>query len=177
MIRSKSKTAPFVLRHLFVIRHSCFVIFPRLICDCLAAPPGVCHDHNMKQFFLALLLPGFLAAETAQLTDQLGRTVLYGDIALSPDGTNVAWVQSTAATTSKYAYIQRTLGNTPVAMVDTGTAGERIDSDPAWSPDSKTLAVLSTAGEKDQKQLWTVNADGSDPKKLTKLAGYAARPR
>ncbi len=62
-------------------------------------------------------------------------------------------------------------------MVDTGTAGERIDSDPAWSPDSKTLAVLSTAGEKDQKQLWTVNADGSDPKKLTKLAGYAARPR
>src|SRR5207253_598919 len=93
------------------------------------------------------------------------------------DGTNVAWVQSTAATTSKYAYIQRTSGNTPVAMVDTGTAGERIDSDPAWSPDSKTLAVLSTAGEKDQKQLWTVNADGSDPKKLTKLAGYAARPR
>jgi len=131
----------------------------------------------MKQFVLALLLPGFLAAQTAQLTDQLGRTVLYGDVALSPDGTNVAWVQSTAATTSKYAYIQRTLGNVPAAMVNTGTTGERTDSDPAWSPDSKTLAVLSAAGEKDQKQLWTVNADGSDPKKLTKLAGYAARPR
>jgi len=131
----------------------------------------------MKQFFLALFVPGFLAAQTAQLTDQLGKTVLYGDIALSRDGTNVVWVQSTAATTSKYTHIQRTSGNAPAVMVNTGTTGERTDSDPAWSPDSKTLAVLSTSGEKDQKQLWTVNADGSDPKKLTKLAGYAARPR
>src|SRR5438046_1876587 len=131
----------------------------------------------MKQFFLALLLPGFLAAQTAQLTDQLGRTVLYGDIALSPDGTNVAWVQSTAATTSKFTYIQRTSGNAPAAMLNTGTTGERTDSDPAWSPDSKTLAVLSTAGEKDQAQFWTVNADGSNHQKQTHLKGYAARPR
>ena len=36
-----------------------------------------------------------------QLTEQLGKTVLYGDIALSPDGAHVAWVQSTAATTTK----------------------------------------------------------------------------
>src|SRR5207248_1098616 len=106
-VRRLSTTARFVLRHSFVIRHSCFVILPPLPSDCLAAPPAVCHDHNMKQFFLALLLPGFLAAQTAQLTDQFGKTVLYGDIALSPDGTNVAWVQSTAATTSKFTYIQR----------------------------------------------------------------------
>ncbi|MDQ2824173.1 MAG: S9 family peptidase, partial [Verrucomicrobiota bacterium] len=58
-----------------------------------------------------------------------------------------------------------------------GAAGERTDSDPAWSPDSKTLAVFSTAGEKDQAQLWRVNADGADPQKLTHLKGYAARPR
>src|ERR1700730_15599200 len=126
---------------------------------------------------MAFLLPGFLAAQTAQLTGQLGRTVLYGDTALSPDRTNVAWVQSTAATTSKYMYIQRASGNTPAAMVITGTTGERTDFDPAWSPDSKTLAFLSSAGEKDQRQLWTVNADGSNPQKLTSLKGYAARPR
>ncbi len=126
---------------------------------------------------MAFLLPGFLAAQTAQLTGQLGRTVLYGDIALSPDGIHVAWVQSTAATTSKYTYTQRASGNTPAAMVITGTTGERTDFDPAWSPDSKTLAVFSSAGEKDQRQLWTVNADGSNPKNLTHLKGYAARPR
>ena len=61
-------------------------------------------------------------------------------------------------------------------MVNIGGCSERIDSDPAWSPDSKTLGVFLERGEKDQRQLWTVNADGSDPKKLTKLNGYAARP-
>jgi Tol biopolymer transport system component len=103
--------------------------------------------------------------------------VLYGDIALSPDGTHVAWVQSTAATTSKQTYVLGTSGNAPATIVNIDGAGERTDSDPAWSPDSKTLAVFSTAGEKDQKQLWTISAGGSDPKKITNLTGYAARPR
>src|SRR6266852_1780744 len=112
-----------------------------------------------------------------QLTEQLGKTVLYGDIALSPDGTHVAWVQSTAATTSKQTYIRETSGSTPAAMVNIATTAERTDFDPAWSPNSKTLAVFSSAGETDQRQLWTVNAGGSDPKKITHLKGYAARPR
>src|SRR5205807_4345289 len=55
--------------------------------------------------------------------------------------------------------------------------GERSDLDPAWSPDSKTLAVFSSPGPKEQRQLWIVNADGSNPKKLSNLNGYAARPR
>jgi len=131
----------------------------------------------MKQFLLACFFPALLTAQTMQLNEQLSKTVLYGDIALSPDGTHVAWVQSTAATTSKYTYIQRTSGSTPAAMVNIATTGERTDFDPAWSPDSKTLAVFSSAGEKDQRQLWIVNADGSNPQKLTHLKGYAARPR
>src|ERR1700704_5229516 len=131
----------------------------------------------MKHFLLACLFPALLTAQNMQLTEQLGKTVLYDDIALSPDGTHVAWVQSTAATTSKQTYVRGASGDTSATMVKIGGAGERTDSDPAWSPDSKTLAVFSTAGEKDQKQLWIVSADGSDPKKLTSLSGYAARPR
>jgi dipeptidyl aminopeptidase/acylaminoacyl peptidase len=131
----------------------------------------------MKHFFLASLFPLLLTAQSMQLTEQLGKTVLYGDIALSPDGTRVAWVQSTAATTSKQTYVRGTSGSTPAAMVNIAITGERTDFDPAWSPDSKTLAFFSAAGEKDQRQLWTVNADGSNPKKVTHLKGYAARPR
>src|SRR6202030_2301737 len=74
-------------------------------------------------------------------------------------------------------YIRGISGNAPATMVNIATTGERTDFDPAWSPDSKTLAVFSSAGEKDQRQLWTVNADGSNPQKLTHLKGYAARPR
>src|SRR3989454_11000373 len=108
----------------------------------------------MKHFFLACLVPALLTAQTVQLTEQLGKTVLYDDIALSPDGAHVAWVQSTAATTTNQTHI---LGTSGVAAVPVNLAsgGERRDSGPAWSPDSKTLAFFSNAGEKDQVQLWT----------------------
>ncbi|MEY2479268.1 MAG: hypothetical protein QOI04_195 [Verrucomicrobiota bacterium] len=129
----------------------------------------------MKHFFLACLFPTLLTAQNMQLTEQLGKTVLYGDIAISPDGAHVAWVQSTVATPSKQTYVRAVSGNAPAAMINIEGAGERNDFDPDWSPDSKTLAFFSTAGEKDQRQLWTANADGSNPKKLSQLKGYAAR--
>jgi acylaminoacyl-peptidase len=132
----------------------------------------------MKHFLLISLFPIALTAETMQqLTEQLGKSVLYGDIALSPDGRHVAWVQSTAATTSKRTYVREASGSAPATMVRIPITGERTDFDPAWSPDSKRLAFFSSAGEKEQRQLWTVNADGSDPKRITDLHGYAARPR
>ena len=131
----------------------------------------------MKHFFLACLFPTLLTAQNMQLTERLGKTVLYDDICLSPNGTHVAWVQSTAATTSKQTHIRGTSGNAATVPVNLATTGERKDSGPAWSPDSKTLAFFSNAGEKDQPQLWTVNADGSNPQKFTNLKGYAACPR
>jgi dipeptidyl aminopeptidase/acylaminoacyl peptidase len=64
-----------------------------------------------------------------------------------------------------------------VTLVKIPITRERTDFDPVWSSDSKTLAVFSSTGEKEQRQLWLVNADGSNPKKITDLKGYAARPR
>src|SRR5438874_10182448 len=93
----------------------------------LAALSGLCQDYSMKHFFLACLFPVLLTAQSMELTEQLGKTVLYGDIALSPDGTHVAWVQSTAATTSKQTYVRGTSGNGPATMVNVGNAAERID--------------------------------------------------
>jgi dipeptidyl aminopeptidase/acylaminoacyl peptidase len=132
----------------------------------------------MKHFLLTFLMPMTLTAQSMQqLTEQLGKTVLYGDIAVSPDAMHIAWVQSNAATISKQTYIRETSGNAPAKIVNIPVTGDRTDFDPAWSPDSKTLAFFSSAGETEQRQLWTVNADGSDPKKITSLNGYAARPR
>jgi dipeptidyl aminopeptidase/acylaminoacyl peptidase len=146
--------------------------------DDLAALLTLCQDHNMKHFLLACLFPMILTAQTMQqLTEQLGKTVLYGDIALSPDGTHVAWVQSTAASTSKQTCILQASGHAPTISVKIPIGSKRTDFDPAWSPDSKTLAVFSSADEGEQRQLWVVKTDGSDPKKITNLNGYAARPR
>jgi dipeptidyl aminopeptidase/acylaminoacyl peptidase len=131
----------------------------------------------MKRLVLVCFFPVLLQAQTAPLVEELGKTVLYGDVAISADGARVAWVQSTAATTTKQTYIREVSGEAAPRMIDTAASGDRQDSTPAWSPDSKTLAFFSTAGEKGQVQLWTVNADGRSPKKQTQLKGYAARPR
>ena len=131
----------------------------------------------MKLLLAACLVPTLLAAQSPDLTQQLGKTVLYGDVAISPDGSRVAWVQSTAATTTKETYIASTTAGASAAKVNLSEAAGRVDSDPAWSPDSKTLAFFSTAGDSDQPQLWTVAADGSGARKLTTVGGYAARPR
>src|SRR5262249_10825424 len=65
----------------------------------------------------------------------------------------------------------------PAKPLKLSLTDDRTDYDPAWSPDSKTLAFFASAGKKDQRQLWTVNANGSDAKKITNLNGYAARAR
>src|SRR5882762_11344969 len=133
---------------------------------------------SMKHLLVACLLPMTLTAQTMQqLTEQLGKTVLHGDIALSPDSKHVAWVQSTAASTSKHTYVRETSGNAAAILIQVPISGERTDFDPAWAPDSQALAFFSGAGEGAQRQLWSVKADGSDPKRLTNLRGYAARPR
>ncbi len=132
----------------------------------------------MKHLLLAGLFAMTSPAQTMQqLTEQFAKTVLYADIALSPNGTRAAWVQSTAATPSGQAYICKTSGNAPPTLVKIPGAGGRADFDCAWSPDSKMLAFFSSAGAKEQRQLWVVKADGSNPGKITNLNGYAARPR
>src|SRR2546423_4206092 len=132
----------------------------------------------MKYFFLACLFPTLLTAETMSIIDELGKTVLYGDIAISLDTKNVAWVLTTAATTAKQIYVRGSSPGGQATPVNIEGSGERKDADPVWSPDSKTLAFMSTAGEQnEQRQLWTANADGSAARKITKLNGYAARPR
>src|SRR5437667_1153517 len=132
----------------------------------------------MKHFLLVCFVPMTLAAQNMQqLTEKLGKTVLYGAPALYPDATHIAWVQSTAATTSRQTHIREISGNAPAKLVDIPITSDRTDFDPAWSPDSKTLTFFSGAGEKAQRQLWTVKADGSDPRKITNLNGFAAHPR
>src|SRR4051795_5346960 len=97
----------------------------------LAGRPRLGQHLMMKSFLLMCLLPTIAAAQSAQLTGQLGKTVLYGSVAMSPDGIHVAWVQSTAATTTKETHVMSTSGNGAAAKVNISAAGERTDSDPA----------------------------------------------
>jgi len=119
-------------------------------------------------------LPVF--AQNAQLSRELARTVGYHGVAISPDGARIAWTESTAAADNPLLVVAPVAGAAATEPVKLGATRNRTDSDPAWSPDSKTLAFFSTAGEMNQPELWTVSAAGSNARKRTHLNGYAARP-
>lgn len=117
------------------------------------------------------------AAQAGPLTERLGKTVLFDDVAIAPDGRRVAWVQSTAAGHSSVMQVSSTAPASKAVPARVPAVAEVEDSGAAWSPDSRTLAFVSTGEVKDVTVLWRVTADGSVPPRRTLLKGYAARPK
>src|SRR2546423_11819236 len=145
----------FVLRHSFVIRHSCFVIFLAL---------------GITQLF----------AEKRPITEKdLWDFVWIGDSQVSPDGSRVAFVRVTV-NEKKEGYntsiwMVGTSGNEAPHRL---TSGER-DSAPRWSPDGKYV-VFTRSTEKDGKpeppQLCMLSMAGGDAFIFTSLPKGGSDP-
>ncbi len=116
----------FVLRHSFVIRHSCFVIFLAL---------------GVSQLF----------AEKRPITEKdLFDFVWIGDPQISPDGSRIAFVRVTV--NEKKEGYSTSVWSVPLAGGEAPhqlTKGDH-DSAPRWSPDGKFLLFARTT-EKDGK--------------------------
>jgi len=126
----------------------------------------------VHRLLLGFLIAFIACAQTAQLTEQLGRTVLYEGVAISPDGNRIAWAETTAAASAPVLFVDTITGaGHPVAV---RLPAQHEDSDPAWSPESSTIAFFSK--NRGQADLWTANADGTGARQRTHLNGYAARP-
>ncbi|MFZ0285949.1 MAG: S9 family peptidase, partial [Terriglobales bacterium] len=122
-----------------------------------------------------LLLAGSLASATGVHNFQ--------EVAISPDGTRVAWVapaenaagESTGGST---IYVQD--ANSPDAKpsrISAGAGGENAsEDDVAWSPDSKQVVFLSDAGGNGQAQIYVAQAGNGSARKLTALTGALASP-
>jgi len=130
------------------------------------------------------LLAGNLTAVVgvqAQNTSRAARNL--DQVAISPDGNRVAWVQSSAnasgePTGGSVIYVQdlKSPGAKP-RRISAGTDVQAASEDTiAWSPDSKHLAFLSDVEGDGQPNFYVVNVDGGSARKLTGLKGYLADP-
>ena len=130
---------------------------------------------------LALLVTTHLnaqgGADRARIEDVLrglnrGRSV--GQVAISPDGKQLAWVeggrgggQIVVAQIADLAKTER--------VTAAGRADQRCrEGEIAWEPDSKGLAFLSDCGDPGEHQddLYLSHLDGNPAKRLTALRGY-----
>ncbi|HXW08627.1 MAG TPA: S9 family peptidase [Vicinamibacterales bacterium] len=112
----------------------------------------------------------FLA--TAQQTrvpsiDELIALERPGGLALSPDGTRVAYtVTSTDWEENAYEteiYLARTDGGTPVQL----TRARKSSMAPAWAPDGRLLAFVSDRTGK--RQIYVISPEGGEARALTDL--------
>jgi len=144
-----------VLRHSFVIRHSCFVIFLAL---------GV----------------GTLYAQKRPITEKdLFDFVWIGDPQISPDGSRVAFVR--VAVNEKKEGYNTSIWSMPVAGGEAPhqlTKGDH-DSTPRWSPDGKFLLFLRAIekeGKPESAQLAILPTSGGDSFVFTDLPKGAGNP-
>jgi dipeptidyl aminopeptidase/acylaminoacyl peptidase len=107
-----------------------------------------------------------LGADTRVPTiDQLIELKRPGAVALSPDGSRVAYtVTETNWEENAYEteiFLARTDGGPPIQL----TRGRKSSTSPAWSPDGRWIAFVSD--RTDKRQLYLMSPDGGEPWPLT----------
>src|SRR5581483_7229189 len=109
---------------------------------------------------------------TRKLTlDDLWTLKTLGAIALSPDGRKAAFVVHTSErneneTRSAIWLLRLDEQGRAEAPPHRLTSGRKNDTHPVWAPDSRRLLFLSER-EGDVKQLWLIDSDGGEARKLT----------
>ena len=96
----------------------------------------------------------------------------FGNVALSPDGRRVAFVlvsKDKEKNETRSAIMLLSLDEHGRAIGEPRqlTSGVKLDTDPAWAPDSRRLLFVSNREE--NRQLWLIDTDGGEARKLTTL--------
>jgi len=110
-------------------------------------------------------------SRAAAVLDSMPHAKKIDQVAISPDGTKVAYVVDGQLTVTPVG------GGSgfPLAISVEGKLSLR---EVTWSADSKQLAFLADLpGDIPAAQVWTVATDGSAPAKRAELKGYAQTPR
>lgn len=115
--------------------------------------------------------------------ERLSQVRDFEQVAISPDGAQVAWVEllrDARGALSRNTAIYCRSRNDDAAQPSriTVTSGKNAkEHDIAWSPDSRQILFVSDAQEAVGSQLYVATCLGSEPKRVTSLAGYLDDPR
>src|SRR5436305_5563765 len=124
--------------------------------------------------------PGSCIREDVSMTtprkltaDDLWTYKEMGTIALSPDGRRVAFVvhslnKEKNERHSAIYLLQLNEQSHAIGEPRQLTSGVKNDSNPVWASDSRRLLFLSDR-EEEQNQLWLINTDGGEARKLTNM--------
>ena len=132
--------------------------------------------------FVVITCAGLFAQSGKQALDDALNALYsvrgFDQVAVSPDGTQVGWVQRLTSGGSGIFVSAIGLGPSQPKRISAGNDDQsREEGHFAWSPDSKRLAFLSDAGSPGQLQLYLSELDGNPPRKLTNLEGFLDAPQ
>lgn len=96
----------------------------------------------------------------------------FGNVALSPDGKRAAFVllsKDKEKNETRGAIMLLSLDEQGRAIGEPRqlTSGMKLDTNPAWAPDSRRLLFISNREEK--SQLWLIDTDGGEARQLTTM--------
>ena len=137
---------------------------------------------------LAFLLATLVCTAASQkssvdaVLDSLSAVHGFREVAISPDGQRVAWVETlpeaNGAPSGNSAIVVTSLASPSAAgrRITAGSGGPYEEHDIAWAPDSRELAFLSNAQTPDQLQLYVASVTGGPARRLTSLTGSLDAP-
>ena len=115
------------------------------------------------------------APGTANPTTQLTRMAMPGGVALSPDGTTVAWTLRQREGTTLHLTAVADPDPAKEKLITPNGATNCSNASPVWSPDGATLAFLSTCTSKEEKpgqeQIFLWSKASGEVKQLTHVVG------
>ncbi|HEV3256530.1 MAG TPA: S9 family peptidase [Gemmataceae bacterium] len=124
------------------------------------------------------------ASPLDRLMDSLFAVRTFGQVALSPDGSRLAWVealpgkdQAPSDDSAIYVLDLRSGSAKPCRVTAGNDTAAHAEHDMAWSPDGSRLAFLSDRQKKGQLQVYVAAAAGGRARQLTRVTGLLADPR
>ncbi len=122
------------------------------------------------------MLPLRGAAQSPMTARDLWSMARVGNPALSPDGATVLYTVTTwdleALRSRTEIWSVAVAGGEPRPFI---TSEQGSNSAPAWSPDGRRIAFVSTRGG-NGPQIWTIPVDGGEAQALTDVEGGAVGP-